>query len=152
MTVLSECLSGVFTGISGVNRNFIKYDTDLAELLSEMSDIDEDPQDARMTFSKRWIDTLTGSTQYTLSDGIYQIELGADTTFILPTPEDLTIFHEIVITAKYTNQYDVTFKDGNNTTLSTLTSNDWDVNDVVEYLCRYENFLNKWCIMSMKMN
>lgn len=145
------CLSGLLSGLSGVHRNFKIYDEDLADLYAAVGEIDVSPSESRMGYSRRYIEDLTGASTYTLEDGIYRTAVSQNTTFVLSDPEDDTIFHEILITVKFNNVYNVIFKDGNGNTLETQGTNAFDQNDVVEYLCRYESFLSKWCIIPMKV-
>jgi len=149
--LLYSCLSGLLYGVSGVNDNFKEYDKSLSGFLTMIGELDVDPIEQRMAYSRRFIDDLTGSSSYTLTDGIYRSVISQDTTFVLSTPEDTSILHEILITVKFTDVYYVTFKDASNNTIDTTDLNDWDQNDVVEYLCRWESFLNKWVVMPMKV-
>jgi hypothetical protein len=102
--------------------------------------------------AKPKITTLDGRTEYVLYDGrIYSTVLVADVDFVLPDITDLTILHEIIVTCKFNGQYYARFKDGNGVYITPMDTNYWDVNDVVQYLCRYEPLLSKWVIMQMKL-
>lgn len=156
-TNLYKCLSGLLSGLTCVNKNFVEYDDNLVDLLLKLGQMNMSPADERMSYSTRTITDLTGSGPFSLAlDFIYRITITEDTTFILPNISDVSLMHEILITVKFNhgNNYPlyVTFKDSQNNTIEPMDINDWDDGDVVEYLCRYESLLGKWCIMPMKMS
>ena len=157
-TNLSNVLSSLYQGVSGVYENFLDYDDELSGLLSAVQAIDIDAQGESETIAysvKPKIITLAGSTTYALEDSkIYNTVLVADTTFTLPAIEDLSILHEIILTVKFDgNPWYATFRDSSNNEISTMDggNNYWSAGDVVQYLCRYEPFLLKWVVMPMKL-
>lgn len=153
-TNLYKCLSGLLSGLTKVNGNLVKYEDEMNELLYTLGTYNLDEEDAKMGYSIRYIDDLAGKSTYELKNGIYRTALTQDTTFILPDVADTTYMHEILLTVKIDSAVPlyITFKDESNNVITPMDVNEWDDGDVVEYLCRYESFLQKWCVMPMKMS
>lgn len=162
MAALQDVLSALYLTLSGSINCISGQAATISSLSGEldglknlvMGGIDyEAIQDTIVFNSKPAITTLSGDTSYELEDGkCYRAELSYDADFILPDVSDANVWHELNLTVKFDGAYLATFKDTLNHELTPLDENEWDNGDVVQYLCRYENYLSKWVIMPVRVS
>ena len=157
---LQSSLFGLFGAVKGVNSNFLRYDASLSSLMSQLSGMQEQldnapeiSQDTMVYTIKPTYTILSGDNEYSLQDSkFYRSVIVEDTTFSLPAIEDENTLHEINLTIKLSGIYYLTFEDANGENVETMDVNAWDTGDVVNYVCRYEPFLSKWCIVPVQLN
>lgn len=92
---------------------------------------------------------LESASLHTLSDNTFYKTIVAqeNTTFKFPNVSNNGVVHEIIIVCKFNSAYATLFTDASNNILQVDDINEWDAGDVVQYFCRFEEYLNKWVIM-----
>lgn len=148
MTDLYTILSGLLTLGQNLHQEFSDLNDDLEPLL------DFPVVNGEISYNvSTSVNILSGEITYSLEDNkIYRTELNNDTTFVLPQIDNVDIFHEIVMSIKFNNSCSAIFEDYQGNALTPMNDDQYYADDVVQYLLRYENYLSKWCIMSVKMS
>ena len=169
-TALNNVLSGMHGNISGLYLHIAENDSNISSLLpyviafreyldgqegSELPDITPvDPNQGsgegqQAVNSLQTFTTLESASLHTLSDNTFYKTIVAqeNTTFKLPNVSNNGVVHEIVIVCKFNSAYATLFTDASNNILQVDDINEWDTGDVVQYYCRFEEYLSKWVIM-----
>lgn len=173
-TILNNVLSGIHGNVSGLYDHIAENDYIISGLLpyvmsfrnyldgqdgSELPDItpvdpsqgsgSSQPSQEQAVNSLQTFTVIESGNLYTLSDNTFYKTTVAyeNTTFRLPNVESNGIVHEIIIVCKFNSAYATIFTDASNNILQVDDINEWDSGDVVQYYCRYEEYLSRWVIM-----
>ena len=72
--------------------------------------------------------------------------------YTLPDVADVTVEHCVILTVKFTNVVSLAFHDASGNTIAPWNTITIVQNDVVEYLCKYDQMQSKWVIFAGHLN